>query len=115
MDDEATRALLERERRAALTRIDLLRADFDGIVAASSDANVDDEHDPEGSTIAFERAQISALAAQAKAYLADVERALAKLDDGTYRICDVCGSAIPAERLAARPAALRCVACAART
>lgn len=112
--DDATRALLEHERAVTLTRIELLLADFGGIVTASSDANIDDEHDPEGSTIAFERAQISALITQARAYLVDVDRALVKVSEGRYYSCDSCGSPIPPERLAARPAALRCIDCAAR-
>jgi DnaK suppressor protein len=44
--------------------------------------------------------------------LADVRRALVKLDDGTYGTCDSCGEPIPPQRLEARPWALRCVRCA---
>ena len=51
--------------------------------------------------------QADALAAK----LEDVERALAKLDDGTYGICDRCGALIPEERLEARPWAVLCVRC----
>ena len=45
------------------------------------------------------------------AELANVEQALARLDDGSYGECVDCGSAIPYARLAAYPAAKRCVAC----
>ena len=45
--------------------------------------------------------------------LADVERALAKLDDGSYGVCDRCGATIPAERLEARPSSVLCVRCSA--
>ena len=45
--------------------------------------------------------------------LARTERALAKLDDGTYGRCDACGEEIPGERLRAMPAAVLCVPCAA--
>lgn len=41
-----------------------------------------------------------------------VERALAKLDDGTYGTCDVCGEEIPAARLEAHPESAVCVSCA---
>src|SRR3954452_1274963 len=41
------------------------------------------------------------------------ERALAKLDEGTYGLCDVCGQPIAPKRLAAIPDAVSCVACAA--
>jgi DnaK suppressor protein len=41
------------------------------------------------------------------------ERALAKLDDGTYGCCDVCGAEIPAGRLRAMPDGVLCLKCAA--
>jgi len=45
-----------------MAHIAALTAEFDDIVAATTDGNSDDEHDPEGSTLAFERARVSALA-----------------------------------------------------
>ena len=39
------------------------------------------------------------------------ERALARLADGSYGICQVCGARISGERLAARPTARTCVGC----
>jgi DnaK suppressor protein len=44
--------------------------------------------------------------------LEDVERALRKLEDATYGICDRCGALIPEERLEARPWTSLCIACA---
>ena len=41
--------------------------------------------------------------------MADVDRALAKVDEGTYGTCDVCGDPIPEGRLEALPWATRCV------
>jgi DnaK suppressor protein len=43
-----------------------------------------------------------------------VDRALAKLAEGSYGICDTCGEEIPARRLEAVPESVQCVACAAR-
>ena len=80
----------------------------------AQDANVDDEHDPEGQTIAWDREQATALAAAARATLAEVDAALARIDAGWDGACAVCGTLIPPERLAARPTADRCVRCAAR-
>ena len=54
--------------------------EYAGIVAASADANADDEHDPEGATIAFERAQLGALLDQARRHLADLDLALGRVD-----------------------------------
>jgi RNA polymerase-binding transcription factor DksA len=81
------------------------------VIASASSTTGDDEHDPEGATIGFERAQAQALLDQAVAALAELDAALERSRAGTYGICVDCGRAIPAERLAARPAALRCVAC----
>ena len=105
------RALLDAERRRTQARHDALVADYDGVVAASRDTNADDEHDPEGTTIAFERSQVGALVAQAREHLAEVDAALSRLDAGTYGVCERCGEPIPAGRLEARPTARRCVGC----
>jgi DnaK suppressor protein len=103
--------LLE-ERVAALAQIEALTREFDGVVAASRASNADDEHDPEGATIAFERQQVVALLEQARRRLADVEAALARRDSGSYGTCETCARPIAPERLAARPAARTCIDCA---
>ena len=103
---------LEAERAAALASIAALTREFDGVVAASRSSNADDEHDPEGATIAFERQQVAALLEQAHRRLADVEAALARRDAGGYGVCESCGRPIAPERLAARPAARTCIDCA---
>ena len=84
------------------------------IVSASADSNADDEHDPEGATIAFERQQVVALTEQAQATRADLERALQLLEEGRYGVCERCGAPIGEGRLEARPAARTCLACASR-
>ncbi|MEO9323224.1 TraR/DksA C4-type zinc finger protein [Nocardioides sp. C4-1] len=110
MDD--VRHRLEAERRRTTRRLALLLGDFDEVVAASKDTNADDEHDPEGATIAFERSQIDTLVRQARYRLAEVDEALARLEAGRYGRCEVCGGVVPAERLAVRPTARTCVTCA---
>jgi DnaK suppressor protein len=108
--DARARLLADRERTAA--RLATLRGDFRSVVDASRDTNADDEHDPEGATIAFERSQVDALVRQAAAHLDEVEAALARLDGGDYGRCEVCGQAIAVGRLEVRPTARTCVACA---
>ncbi|MGY1681818.1 TraR/DksA family transcriptional regulator [Geodermatophilus sp. SYSU D01176] len=100
------------ERAAVLAQIAALTGEFDAVVAASRSSNADDEHDPEGATIAFERQQVAALLEQARRRLADVDAAVTALEAGTYGRCESCGKPIAPERLAARPAARTCIACA---
>lgn len=107
------RAAVEAVRADAAQRLSGLGVAFDDVVAASAWSNADDEHDPEGATVAFERAQLAALVRQARADLDEAAAAVERLDAGTYGRCERCGTTIPAERLAARPTARRCVPCAA--
>src|SRR5512132_3188470 len=67
----------------------------------------------EGTTEAVERISSTAAARSIAAALADVERALEKVDERTYGLCDDCGQAISSERLEAMPSATLCVACSA--
>jgi len=102
-----------RDRRdAALELLAALERDFAAVVAASGDSNADDEHDPEGATIAFERAQLDSSITDLRGQLVQLDAALERVAAGTYGICEVCGLPIPPERLEARPAARTHVACA---
>ncbi len=109
MTDPGSR--LAEEHQAATQQLAALRHDFDDIVAASADSNADDEHDPEGSTIAFERSQVGALIEQAEQRLTEIEAARTCLDAGAYGACEACGQPIAAARLEARPIARTCVEC----
>ena len=105
---DPVRALVQ-ERQRTQERLADLVGDYAGIVEASADSNADDEHDPEGATIAFERSQVDALIRQAEGRLREVDAALARVADGTYGVCLVCRRAIPAGRLEARPTTTTCV------
>lgn len=112
MAEDRAGAAIAAERAATLARIGALSADFTAIVSSGVGIAVDDEHDPEGATIAFERAQIASLLDDARTYLAELDRASRRLEQGGYGICEQCGAPIAAERLAARPATCRCIRCA---
>jgi RNA polymerase-binding transcription factor DksA len=114
VDGETTAARLHEERRRVAEQVDALQTEFDAIVSASEFTASDDEHDPDGATIGFERAQASALLDRAQRRLEALDRALARLDAGTYGRCERCGAAIAPERLEALPDATECVHCAAR-
>ena len=114
MDESALRDVLNVERAATVARIRAMQADLDAIAAASVNTNNDDEHDPEGSTIAYERAQVVALLAAAQSNLGDPDFASARLITGRYSVCERCHAHISSERLAALPAARTCFDCANR-
>jgi DnaK suppressor protein len=107
------REVLLAERAQALRRVAVLEREFDAIVEAAGSAGTDDEHDPEGATLAFERQHAAALLAQARDQLAAVDAALRRWEAGQYGVCARCGQPIGDDRLAARPAALTCIQCAA--
>ena len=106
MSDDVRQTLLEK-------REDLL-ARMAGISAAPSDAGGISfgKRVGDGTSIAVERLTQVAAHEQMLSQLAEVDRALAKLDEGTYGTCDVCGDEIPPGRLEVHPWAVRCVACA---
>ncbi len=67
----------------------------------------------DGTTEAVERISTTATARSLSRSLTDIERALAKLEDGTYGLCDGCGEDIPEVRLEAMPATAMCITCSA--
>jgi RNA polymerase-binding transcription factor len=105
MEHSEVRAVLERARGE-------LRAELETLTAAPRDpmgAVSFGKRVGEGTSLAVERiAQVDA-AQRLDAKLQDVERALGKLDEGSYGTCDVCGRPIGAERLEAIPWAVMCL------
>jgi DnaK suppressor protein len=114
-----TRSAAETERiRAALAaRRDELREEYDlhlaEIAELQRDRLTDSAGDDQADTGAktFEREQELSLAHSILERTTQVERALERLDEGSYGWCERCGNAIPVERLAAFPSATLCVSC----
>src|SRR3954453_4792972 len=97
------RADLLADRAATLRRIEALSGDVNAVIEAASDVATDDEHDPEGATIAFERARVGALLEQARVHLGDIDDALRRIDDGRYGVGEICRDPIGSGRVGARP------------
>jgi RNA polymerase-binding transcription factor DksA len=112
-EQESAAELLAAERADALQRLTGLEREFWGIIESGS-AGADDEHDPEGATIAYERQHVAALLSQVRQHLAEIDAAMVRLAGGSYGVCDDCGRAIGAARLAARPVTTACFDCASR-
>ena len=109
VDLAAVAERLSDEHDEVSARLASMTTDLEALFAASADSNADDEHDPEGQTIAYERSQLSSLIEAARGHLARIEATRARVRLGTYGLCDVCGHPIPAARLEARPTATTCV------
>ncbi|WP_295791090.1 TraR/DksA C4-type zinc finger protein [uncultured Microbacterium sp.] len=107
----ATRMLDDRERQVE-ARLARLREDDDSLRHDRADATADDEHDPEGSTLSGEWAQVDALRRGAEAERDEIRAARERVASGAYGTCEACGRPIAEARLRARPFARRCIACA---
>ena len=103
---------LQAERVTYLRQAASLKAEADSLVAEREPGDVQfDEESGEGDTLAVERERDLTLSAQASAAVEDIDRAVAKMHDGTYGVCEQCYTTIPKERLRALPAAALCVQC----
>ncbi|HEX3620724.1 MAG TPA: TraR/DksA C4-type zinc finger protein [Acidimicrobiales bacterium] len=106
------RAELVAERASYLAQAEALRNDAEQLAQDMEPGDIQfDEESGEGDTLNVERERDLALSAQARAAVDEVDRALAKMDAGTYGVCERCGQAIPKARLKALPYATLCVAC----
>ncbi|MEV6643773.1 TraR/DksA C4-type zinc finger protein [Amycolatopsis sp. NPDC051371] len=114
MDERVATELIERARAETARLAAALARQRDEIVAASEFTSGDDEHDPEGVTIAFERAQVQALLRQAQDDLTALARAAERVLAGVYEVCERCGGPIAEGRLTALPATRICITCANR-
>jgi DnaK suppressor protein len=112
VDVEAVWRSLLADRAATRERIVAMTVEFDAVAMASAASNLDDEHDPEGSTVAFERELAAAMRSAAQQHLADVDAALERLAGRRYGWCEQCGRPIAPERLQALPTTRLCIACA---
>ena len=111
----AVEAQLQAELDRAQELIRDLRQEL-AAIAESTAAVPDDEHDAEGSTVAYERARVQALlnhTRQAAAALEAASRRLADAGGPGAADCEQCGRPIGTERLVALPATRVCVSCAA--
>ena len=108
---QGLRAALEAERDRLTDEIEEYeREDQETLSDVSGENNYRDHMADQGSAT-FSRELDMTLEGQARDSLAQIERALARMDDGTYGVCARCGNVIPSERLEAMPEAELCVSC----
>lgn len=105
---------LTAQRDQTVGTIAQLDSDVRTVQTSRVDSPTDDEHDPEGTTLAFEQSQSSALLSQARERLQLVDSALARIEADDYGTCVDCGQPIGFARLTARPYTQHCIRCASR-
>jgi RNA polymerase-binding transcription factor DksA len=111
MDRPGVRARLATERAAAAAGIAGLERQVAWLAEQQALSSYDDEHDPEGTTVSVQRAQLQGLLAGALRDLAALDRAVERLDAGAYGTCARCGRDIGDARLEALPATDTCITC----
>jgi RNA polymerase-binding transcription factor DksA len=89
-----------------------LRGDVASGIESRRGATNDETDDPEGSSLAFEGAQSSAMLHQTLKHSEEITAALARMDEGSYGTCVRCGIGIARGRLDARPSTAHCIDCA---
>jgi DnaK suppressor protein len=106
------RELLLEERRSYMSSAEALKAQADSLALEHEPGDVQfDEEGGEGGTANVDREIDLYLSAQARATVVEIDRALQKIEDGTYGSCEQCGDAIPDARLQALPYAALCITC----
>jgi DnaK suppressor protein len=109
---ESQKKLLLDERENYTRQAIALRAEADQLAEDRDPGDVQfDEESGQGDSMNVERERDLALSAQALQAVDEIDRALAKLDAGTYGVCEKCNETIPKERLKALPHAALCVKC----
>jgi DnaK suppressor protein len=106
------RELLVSERETYVLQADALKAEAQALAEDMEPGDIQfDEESGEGGTMAVERERDLTLSAQARAAVDEIDRALRKIEIGSYGICEKCETPIPKARLKALPYAALCVAC----
>lgn len=111
MDRDAVRRRLLDDRDRLLKEISELDAELGESLHDSSEESMYDQHMAETAAITLEREMELSLEENARASMAQLDRALKKLENGSYGICDRCGERIADERLQAAPSATLCIQC----
>jgi RNA polymerase-binding protein DksA len=109
---EGQKKALEEERATYTRQAQSLKDEAERLAEDMEPGDVQfDEESGEGDTVNVERERDLALSAQAMGEVTAIDRALEKIGNGTYGVCEKCGDPIPKERLRALPHAALCVKC----
>jgi len=108
MNIDIAAAELKAERKKLVHQLKELGADESGDLTGEVDYG---EGFADAAAATAERSEVLGLVENLMSMLNDVDAAIAKVEDGTYGVCESCGKQIGADRLEFRPTSTRCVDC----
>ncbi len=111
IDTERFRDLLLDHRKQVTDAIEYLHRENPGSLEEESDESPTDNHLAETATVTYDREMDYSLEENSEQVLQAIDEALARIDAGTYGICQNCGRPISEERLEALPYARLCIDC----
>ena len=103
IETDRFREILVAERERVAAAIDYLHQENPGSIEDETGEEAYDNHPGDVATVTYDRELDYTLEDNAEAVLAAIDKALRKIDEGTYGTCERCGKDIPEERLEARP------------
>jgi RNA polymerase-binding protein DksA len=106
--NEVVKELREHRERLSVS-VDQAEEELAGLMRDAGDGAGHDQADV-GAT-SFERDHELTVLAREREALAQIDRALARIDDGSYGVCESCGNPIGKNRLMAVPHATLCMSC----
>jgi RNA polymerase-binding protein DksA len=111
VDTMRFRDLLQEERHKVLEAIDYLHAENPGSLKEETEESTADNHLADTATVTLDREIDYTLEENSEHVLKAIDRALAKIETGTFGMCETCGRPIAEDRLAAIPYATQCIDC----
>jgi DnaK suppressor protein len=111
VDVDRFRDLLLEERKRVLNAIEYLHQENSGSLRDESEEATIDNHLADTATLTLDREIDYTLEENSEHVLKEIERALAKIDSGSFGMCETCGNPIAEERLLAIPYATQCIDC----
>jgi len=111
LDVQRFRAILLEERQRVLDAIDYLHEETPGSLDDELEEPAVDNHPADVATATLDREIDYTLEENSEHVLAEIDRALERIEAGTYGSCETCGKPIAEERLEAIPYATQCIDC----
>lgn len=109
MDKTAARERLEQEMERLRSLIGNMAEDNEGEGTQPDELATVDQHPADAGSETFEREKDMAILSNLEEQAAEIEKALARVEEGTYGSCEACGKPIGDERLEVVPTARYCV------